>query len=93
MRTSSNDEKQRDGTLVVAYKQDSHVEHLLANLETIEPMNFPPPLQDLLRVMYPRAPESELQQMLRIVAHKKKVKGSTQNVEQQIQELRDIFAV
>ncbi|KAK9803406.1 hypothetical protein WJX72_007335 [[Myrmecia] bisecta] len=48
--------------------------------------------KDILRVLYPHSSEKELQEMLRLVTRKKKVKDAS-NIEQQIQELKDIFAI
>lgn len=49
-------------------------------------------LQSILRVLYPQASEKEVAEMMRMVMHKKRVKDNG-NLEQQLQELRDIFAV
>ena len=49
-------------------------------------------LQDILRVLYPHAYESELTEMLRLVTKKRQVKGEG-SVHHQLAELRDIFAV
>ena len=49
-------------------------------------------LQDILRVLYPHAYESELTEMLRLVTKKRQVKG-TGSVHHQLSELREIFAV
>ena len=49
-------------------------------------------LQDILRVLYPHAYESELTEMLRLVTKKRQVKG-TGSVHHQLNELREIFAV
>lgn len=50
------------------------------------------PLQDILRVLYPHALDKELAEMLTVVTRRKQVKGHD-NLEQQMAELREVFAV
>lgn len=49
-------------------------------------------IQDILRVLYPHALDKELAEMLSVVIPKKHIKGQT-NLEQQIAELKEVFAV
>ena len=49
-------------------------------------------IQDILRVMYPHALDKELAEMLSVVIPKKHVKGQS-NLEQQVAELKEVFAV
>ncbi len=49
-------------------------------------------IQDILRVLYPHALDKELAEMLSVVIPKKRVKGQT-NLEQQVAELKEVFAV
>ena len=49
-------------------------------------------IQDILRVLYPHALDKELAEMLSVVIPKKHVKGQT-NLEQQVAELKEVFAV
>ena len=49
-------------------------------------------LQDILRVLYPQALDKDLAEMLSVVTPKKHVKGHN-NLEQQIAELKEVFAV
>ena len=49
-------------------------------------------MQDILRVLYPHALDKELAEMLTVVAEKKHIKGQN-NLEQQMAELQDVFAV
>lgn len=48
--------------------------------------------KDILRVLYPHALDKELAEMLTVVAEKKHIKGQN-NLEQQMAELQDVFAV
>ncbi|DBA76506.1 TPA: hypothetical protein ACH3X2_008566 [Trebouxia sp. C0005] len=48
--------------------------------------------KDILRVLYPHALDKELAEMLSVVIPKKHIKGQT-NLEQQIAELKEVFAV
>ena len=49
-------------------------------------------LQDILRVLFPHALEKELAEMLTVVTRRKQVKGQD-NLEQQMSELKEVFAV
>lgn len=49
-------------------------------------------MQDILRVLYPHALDKELAEMLTVVTRRKQVKGQD-NVEQQMAELKEVFAV
>ena len=48
--------------------------------------------QDILRVLYPHALDKELAEMLSVVIPKRHVKGQN-NLEQQVAELKEVFAV
>lgn len=48
--------------------------------------------QDILRVLFPHALEKELAELLTVVTRRKQVKGQD-NLEQQISELKEVFAV